>query len=53
MWSVVLRKKIYFVPLVLVAYYYGWMDGWMGLIRVKVRVMFECGQLWVGGLRVR
>ena len=29
------------------------MDGWMVLIRVKVRVMFECDQLWVGGLCVR
>jgi hypothetical protein len=29
-----------------VVYYY----VWMGLIRVKLRVMFECGQLWVGVL---
>ena len=27
----------------------GWMDGWC-TTRVKVRVMFECGQLWVGGI---
>ena len=26
---------------------------WMGLIRAKASVMFECGQLWVGGLYVR
>ena len=35
MWSVELRKKIYFVPLVLVEYYYGWMDEWCTIKRVK------------------
>ena len=57
----IVGKYIYiFVPLVPVVYYYGWMDGWMdGVLLcmygwcttgVKVRVMHECGQSWVGGL---
>ena len=42
-------KNIDIVPLVLVVYYYGWMDGWMDrycTTRVKLSEMFACGQLW-------